>query len=258
MWHRGHPEERLLPSQYDLHDKVSVRCDELAELQYTGWSADVIRLHWWEFPHKPKWSVFCNGELVEGQVRKKLVDRVKEHRVMQYMSEKMANKQLAVMTADTNAEQLQVTKVEFLSGRREEAMRQLKSSWFMPGLVRSMLSDTQGAGERVLGIKILCGILATEASAAHRGKGGQSWPCRLCQSTEDGRETNFHVLWRCNHCDAVVECRNEMAAKVWKILDHHKICQEDKVMAAAIVALQDGKAMWNKVKTLSRWDKSKG
>ena len=47
----------------------------------------------WEFPHKPKWSVYCNGELIEGQVRKKLVDRVKEHRVMQYMSEKMANKQ---------------------------------------------------------------------------------------------------------------------------------------------------------------------
>ena len=79
---------------------------------------------------------------------------------------------------------------------------QLKQEWYTPGLVKSMLCNTtsKGAGDKVLGIKIMCGILATEASAAHRGASGNVWPCQLCGSDDNGGETNFHVLWRCNHC----------------------------------------------------------
>ena len=36
-WHRGHPEKRKCPEQYDIHDQASVVVDVIAEIQYEAW-----------------------------------------------------------------------------------------------------------------------------------------------------------------------------------------------------------------------------
>ena len=77
-----------------------------------------------------------------------------------------------------------------------------------------MLNKFNDAGEQVIAVKLIAEMLATEASAAHRGAGGKVWPCRLCGCEAGGGETNFHVLWRCVHSDVVVTARNQMAEKV--------------------------------------------
>ena len=142
------------------------------------------------------------------------------------------------------------TKQQVIDRMYADVKRQLSTEWFTPGLIRSMLCDDTGAGDRVLGVKILCGILATEASAAHRGKGGEVWPCRLCGESTEGGETNFHVLWRCNHSKLVVAERAKMVDKVWGILQEYDMIDQQGVVATALMAIQKGETVWNEIEGL--------
>ena len=51
-----------------------------------------------------------------------------------------------------------MTKARMLRIKKHKVIEELKSEWFLPGLMRPMLCKTDGTGEQVLGIKILSGI----------------------------------------------------------------------------------------------------
>ena len=87
----------------------------------------------------------------------------------------------------------------------------MMASWFVPGLLSDALNKLGGPGDTVIAIKVLAGILATEGSAAHRGRGGEAIRCRLCGKQDQGGETNFHVLWQCSAHPKVVAARNDVA-----------------------------------------------
>ena len=251
VWYRGHPEKRKQVAQYSRHDRANVLCDKIAGQQYERWPAESLRLDWWVFSHQPKWKVFCQGEELQGKIRQRLVQHARAMRMQEFMAHKEGNGDYAKEEAVRPEGEGREGTVE---GRkvllREKAFSEMRKEWVYPGLLMPMLNKFKDVGEQVIAVKVIAEMLATEASAAHRGSGGEVWPCRLCGCEGGGGETNFHVLWRCTHSDAVVTARDEMASKVWDILEAHKVPARDHVVAAAFVWLRDGAVVLSKAEEL--------
>ena len=252
MWHPGHPENRKCVAMYDQHDRASVLCDAVAAQQYTRYGTSDLRLDWWKFNHAPEYKVFWHGQVIQGNIRKQLLRKLREVRLMQYVSTNMAIRDQAkrVEERQSSGAVLEGTKAAELRDLRSQKFSDLEASWFLPGLMSDMLNKGGGAGDTVIAIKVLAGILATEGSAAHRGKGGSCVQCRLCGKSEEGGETNFHVLWQCKANQSVVNARNELADRVWAVIDKYGVADSDKLIAGALVLLKEGQAVWTEAMQL--------
>ena len=241
-WHRGHPEERKAVWEYNQHDRANVLCDEVAEQQYAKWPAERLRRDWWRFPHKPRWRVFARGMELQGDIRGKVETVVQECRMAQYMATKAANRE--AREDDERHAMMGTTPEGTKAGRSRElrsiAYSDMLSEWLLPGLVGPAITKFQTKGDQIITIKLLTNMLATEMSAAHRGAGGEVWPCRLCGQDTGGGETNYHVLWQCTADPGMVQQRNRLAATVWKVLEKYKLPIEDQLVASAMVWLKEG------------------
>ena len=157
--------------------------------------------------------------LVTGDMKKKLEVGMMQERMVHCTANRVAAKEQRQAQASREVMgEAQMSKAAELRGLRRRAMEQLRSEQFVPGLLAAVLSKFESAAEKVMYINILCDLLATEANAAHRGAEGTAHPCGLCGSMEDGGETNFHLLWRCNlpvnACESVKSIREQLCGNV--------------------------------------------
>ena len=77
LWHRGHPERRLVRDQWSVHDTAIFAVDALAEEQYAVSGA--VRDDWWAFTHKPEYELRWRGKpLVGANMRKGLMKALQD------------------------------------------------------------------------------------------------------------------------------------------------------------------------------------
>ena len=130
----------------------------------------------WQFSHKPAYVVQWRGEPLYGDTRAQLRCAARHERMLEFEVQHVANQQHAKAKEQRkqrgeklphggNAAELQEMKVN-LRQRMEE-----KDEFDMARLWDPILKSKTVA-EAVLKVKIIAGVLATQASHAHRGMGG--------------------------------------------------------------------------------------
>ena len=105
-----------------------------------------MRTDWWEFGHKPQFSVWWRGELLHGHLRKKLLAATCVERILDYIVDNLAGKACEEFYAaeaedggyrGTRAGKLRECKATVRDGLE-------KGDWWMPKLFQKVLQGSGG------------------------------------------------------------------------------------------------------------------
>ena len=246
-WHRGHPERRKSNrGEWTEHEHAIYRVDQIAG-EYAG-EGEGIELGWWDFPAKPTYSVWWRGELLQGQLRKRLLGCTRVERLKGYLVQMLARKKMVEeeKRIEDGGPPRQGSKAARMREFEEEVRLDLEETgeWWLPGLFRETLKGMGGMysiSDTVIKVKIMAGMLATQGSHAHRGREGENSACRCCGKEEGGGETNYHVLWECpgkKEGGAVVKARKTMSRKLIAMVKDLELGEDEHVAVAGMFFLK--------------------
>ena len=107
-----------------------------------GHPTQVLRKDWWDFQHKPPWTVHWRHSVLRGDVRKQLRTALAQEQHTQYWANRIAKKEQLRLKEDRlqTGTVLKGTQVAEAEGLRRRAMRQLLTEWFVPGLSAAVLT----------------------------------------------------------------------------------------------------------------------
>ena len=148
---------------------------------------------WWDFPAKPTYSVWWRGELLQGQLRKRLLSCMRVERLKGYLVQMLARRRMVEEEKRTEDGGPPRRGSKAARMREFEAEVQLDleetGEWWLPGLFRATLKGMGGMysiSDTLIKVKIMAGMLATQGSHAHRGREGENNACRCCGKEEGG------------------------------------------------------------------------
>ena len=254
LWHRGHPERRLVRDRWSVHDTAIFTVDALAEDQYA--ISGTVREDWWAFTHKPEYELRWRGKpLVGANMRKGLMRALQDEAWTDFFLQRWVRVAVDQEKEKRRAEGRGWEHGEQATYRRAQYNR-LKAQVDAEG-AGLWIRGTGCAGlagrslhDKITIVKLIAGMLRTAGAHAAARSGSNCGECRLCGKECDGGETNYHVLWQCKGAKVnephgpLVGDRVEMLDKLRVVLRKGGLEEEAQLVMSAMWELEDGGLLW--------------